>query len=240
MDSVITKNTFLNSPNPSVPVPISSVKPSITNVNSGSIRPPSTKLSSPQISLPKFSSNTATNKASIISTRLSDIKDSVSTKTNGLNYFTIIRYIFIIIIILFLGYNLFAYLGGGPLIGLGGLFKRDYDQSDKKNKLTQKNLNKGGVNKLNKALNKKKILRNKIDDNTNSSGRALKEPSVDAIPLPDESDSKTQRGTMKPGFCYVGEDRGIRSCVKVNESDMCMSGDIFPTQAICVNPSLRE
>ena len=38
----------------------------------------------------------------------------------------------------------------------------------------------------------------------------------------------------------IGEDRGFRSCIKVNQADMCMSGDIFPSQAICVNPNLRE
>ena len=42
------------------------------------------------------------------------------------------------------------------------------------------------------------------------------------------------------GFCYIGEDRGFRSCIKVTDKDVCMSGDIFPSQEICVNPSLRE
>ena len=46
--------------------------------------------------------------------------------------------------------------------------------------------------------------------------------------------------TGKNGFCYVGEDRGYRSCVSVKPDDTCMSGDIFPTMDICINPSLRE
>lgn len=46
--------------------------------------------------------------------------------------------------------------------------------------------------------------------------------------------------TGKSGYCYVGEDRGFRSCVSVSPDDTCMSGDIFPTMDICVNPSLRE
>ena len=28
-------------------------------------------------------------------------------------------------------------------------------------------------------------------------------------------------------------------CVAPGENDMCMSGDIFPSQDICVNPTLR-
>jgi len=45
--------------------------------------------------------------------------------------------------------------------------------------------------------------------------------------------------TGKAGFCYIGEDRGIRSCIQVGENDQCMSGDIFPSRDICVNPNLR-
>jgi len=43
----------------------------------------------------------------------------------------------------------------------------------------------------------------------------------------------------KSGYCYVGEDRGFRSCIEVGESTKCMSGEIFPTMDVCVNPRLR-
>jgi hypothetical protein len=61
-------------------------------------------------------------------------------------------------------------------------------------------------------------------------------------PQPDEAGSRTQasKANLKSGFCYIGEDRGFRRCIKVGEGDKCMSGDIFPTDEICVNPSLRE
>jgi hypothetical protein len=58
-------------------------------------------------------------------------------------------------------------------------------------------------------------------------------------PQPDDATSRTQR-TGKSGYCYIGEDRGFRSCIKVGEDDTCMSGDIFPTHAICINPRLRQ
>jgi hypothetical protein len=45
--------------------------------------------------------------------------------------------------------------------------------------------------------------------------------------------------TGKAGWCYVGEDRGFRTCAKVGVNDVCMSGDIFPSNELCVNPSLR-
>jgi hypothetical protein len=66
---------------------------------------------------------------------------------------------------------------------------------------------------------------------------AKKEP-----PQPDDATSRTQRGQRsgKSGYCYIGEDRGFRSCIEIGEEDTCMSGDIFPTQAICINPRLRK
>ena len=44
----------------------------------------------------------------------------------------------------------------------------------------------------------------------------------------------------KAGWCYIGEDRGFRACAQVSANDTCMSGDIFPSQEICMNPSLRQ
>ena len=70
---------------------------------------------------------------------------------------------------------------------------------------------------------------------------ALADAEYNSEPLPDDSMSSTQRnGSGKSGYCYIGEDRGFRSCIQVKDGDMCMSGDIFPSQALCVNPSLRE
>jgi hypothetical protein len=45
--------------------------------------------------------------------------------------------------------------------------------------------------------------------------------------------------TPKSGYCYIGADQGVRSCARVGEADLCMSGDIFPTIDTCVNPKLR-
>lgn len=57
----------------------------------------------------------------------------------------------------------------------------------------------------------------------------------------DDSYSSIQKSksSSKSGWCYIGEDRGFRSCIDVGENDKCMSGDIFPTSEICVNPNLR-
>jgi len=54
---------------------------------------------------------------------------------------------------------------------------------------------------------------------------------------PHEASSSVHTG--KAGWCFIGQDRGHRTCSQVSESDKCMSGDIFPSQEICINPRLR-
>ena len=46
-------------------------------------------------------------------------------------------------------------------------------------------------------------------------------------------------GATKGGWCYIGTYSGYRSCSEVGSADKCMSGDIFPTQDVCVNPTMR-
>jgi hypothetical protein len=55
----------------------------------------------------------------------------------------------------------------------------------------------------------------------------------------DDTDSNIQKGAGKSGWCYIGTDRGVRTCAQVGANDDCLSGDIFSTRDICVNPKLR-
>lgn len=56
---------------------------------------------------------------------------------------------------------------------------------------------------------------------------------------PDDSRSSIQT-TGKSGWCYIGEEQGVRTCSEIGVNDVCMSGDVFPNQAICMNPNLRS
>ena len=61
--------------------------------------------------------------------------------------------------------------------------------------------------------------------------------SIDQV-SPDDSRSSIQT-TGKSGWCYIGEEQGIRTCSEIGVNDVCMSGDVFPNQSICMNPNLR-
>uniref|UniRef100_A0A6C0HQ49 Uncharacterized protein n=1 Tax=viral metagenome TaxID=1070528 RepID=A0A6C0HQ49_9ZZZZ len=50
---------------------------------------------------------------------------------------------------------------------------------------------------------------------------------------------QSNKSSSKSGWCYIGQEQGYRSCLQVGENDTCMSGNIFPSQEICVNPNLR-
>jgi hypothetical protein len=58
-------------------------------------------------------------------------------------------------------------------------------------------------------------------------------------PQADETQPRALPTTGTAGWCYVGQQRGLRSCIKVGDNDYCESGSVFPTEAVCVNPSLR-
>ena len=129
--------------------------------------------------------------------------------------------------------------------------KTQHDEKAEKKETAAKKTNQAAVHKLEKALNEKKVI-NKIDnthhnkdDNTQETDLlpkpVKKYKKLPIIPEADESTSRIQMNpTSKSGFCYIGEDRGFRSCIEVGEGDVCMSGDIFPTESICINPNLRE
>jgi hypothetical protein len=58
----------------------------------------------------------------------------------------------------------------------------------------------------------------------------------------DDSQSVFQKSnsSSKTGWCFIGEDKGVRSCIDVAKGDTCISKNIFPSRDICMNPSLRE
>lgn len=88
------------------------------------------------------------------------------------------------------------------------------------------NINDAQATSLNKALNSAQAANNNSSNDYEA----------------DDINSSIQTGgssSSKAGWCFIGEDRGIRTCAQVGESDTCMSGDIFPSNEICINPKLR-
>ena len=62
--------------------------------------------------------------------------------------------------------------------------------------------------------------------------KTKKQISADSLSNPIQKRGKT-------GYCFVGNDRGYRSCMEMDEMDKCVSNQIFPTRELCINPTLR-
>lgn len=183
------------------------------------------------------------------------------TVVNGMNLWVAGRYILIIVLLAFLGFNIFSTLGNatdysqGILsrilstlgFGVGETVKQTVNVSAKGAK-TGINVATGTVDNavtlLEKSVGVKDVKFNRIDKKSFSTEKAIKNAITKKdtnVPEPDDATSSTQKLQKgKSGYCYIGEDRGFRSCIKIGEGDKCMSGDIFPTNDICINPNLRE
>jgi len=61
-------------------------------------------------------------------------------------------------------------------------------------------------------------------------------------PVPDKSTNTIQNPivTGKSQWCLVGEYEDKRGCVEVGKEDKCMSGQVFPSQMTCMNPTLTQ
>lgn len=59
-------------------------------------------------------------------------------------------------------------------------------------------------------------------------------------PQPDSSVSPTQTSiaSSKQKWCLVEDTGSQRNCVRVQDADKCMSGQVFPQQQMCLNPNL--
>ena len=188
--------------------------------------------------------------------------DGLRGTAAGIDWMKIGKYALIVLILAFLGFNIFSALAKatdttkgilGPMLsalgfGVGETVKQTVDVTADGAKLgvdVAAGTVDDAVTLLEKSVGVKGVQFNRVDDPSQSTQTALDNAvskQKASAPEPDDSSSATQRdaGAQKAGYCYIGEDRGFRSCLKVGEGDMCMSGDIFPSMDICVNPNLRE
>jgi hypothetical protein len=82
------------------------------------------------------------------------------------------------------------------------------------------------------ALKNERKIEKRIEDIPNNIKNLIVKKE-DKLPQPTRSDSQHH------GFCYIGKENNLRHCAKVSSKSKCMSGDIFPTMDLCINPKLR-
>lgn len=179
----------------------------------------------------------------------SELKQPELYKPEPMSYFSIVLYSILIIVFatLFLIYytkiNIFNYLGNivdeiynffFPLINFFNyLIYGTFIQSGK-------STTEGGEKIVDIATSeyeneeeeekekniKKVVIKDKLKSDVNNSNKK------DSLVETDDVNSEIQK---KSNWCYIGEDQGIRKCVKMKDQ-VCLSNDIYPNYNSCVYP----
>lgn len=133
-------------------------------------------------------------------------------------FLDIIKIIVILVILSIFGINILLYLsiiGENSInFGLHSIYNLFGIQSNTKTNILDK-----GIQELKELLDIKVYNVQKIDK--------------------DYDKQNIEDKIYKSGFCYIGTENNNRHCIQVSSNDKCMSGDIFPSRDICINPALR-
>lgn len=86
------------------------------------------------------------------------------------------------------------------------------------------NVNPQAINELDRSLNSKTSRQPNYNYNE---------------PRPDRSEHHIQKPitSEKNVWCLVGEYEGKRGCVEVDDATKCLSGQVFPNEQMCLNPT---
>jgi hypothetical protein len=188
------------------------------------------------------------------------ISHTVVSTVSSWNWMTVIKILLIVIIVSALGFNILAYLAYGTdylshvveqiASYLPGGLGRTLQLSARGTALGGE-VAAGTIEDVEKIVTgatptkdstplKHKEIWEKRDQNLSDAIDKRHVQGINTMPQhePDQSDSSIQN--QKGKWCYVGTDRGFRSCVEMENSQDCISGKIFPSKRKCVNPDIRE
>lgn len=186
---------------------------------------------------------------------IKNVSQTISSDS-GMSFFKILLYILIAILLLaFIGVNLFNYLAQGtdiitnitrPFVDFiatitGNTTKTAVTNTSTGSKTIVDNLEKGTVGTVDFIQKNIKDTANKGSNNTSTKSVVSTENDDSLVDNKKNNDEPepTRTNSLNHGYCYVGKINDTRYCAKVSGRDQCMSGDIYPSMDICVNPNLR-
>ncbi len=203
---------------------------------------------------------------SLSSTTYSSTTSTTSGWLDSLKNINVTTWILIILILAFLGFNIFVYLAKGTqtvtdifapitkqLFGAtGAVVGQTVDVSAEGAKAVvgeTANAIQGGLTTVQNITPSGAVAPSSVKGQTMNEQNAIQHSQADNSSLnkalnteqdyqAHEASSSIHTGG-KSGWCYIGDDRGFRTCAEIGVNDTCMSGDIFPSQEICMNPNLR-
>jgi hypothetical protein len=182
------------------------------------------------------------------------IAESIPNKVNPSELMKIgqptIGFTTVILITLLVFLVLFLYFNRNYIYSLFQRIYKDFQPSDKIDQLEQKyhELSQNDSKLLVEIAKSEKAALDSIEQRLgsieqkekNQKEQEKKEESGGIQKIQNNINRYSDEQTVKKnGFCYIGYDKNQRECTNVYEGDICMSGQIFPTMAVCLNPHLR-
>ena len=241
-------NTTLTSPRvndvlstivkPSVPL-----SPTLSPSASQAIYKASSKVSSSPL--------VASQSSPLVEVKSLPLSSTVSSTLSSQSKPSILKYSLLFIFLIFLIVTLILYLIKPESTKIVDIYAPIITFFSKKSDTTRKD------NTLENVINDKKIQSSDNSEQSQSQSQsnvtiepisvnkdvAKDDEEVKLIPVSNDTDDPIQSTSRtKTRSCYIGTDRGFRNCVSIGEGeeDKCMSGAIFPTLDMCINPKLRE
>jgi hypothetical protein len=81
-------------------------------------------------------------------------------------------------------------------------------------------------------------LDNAINNSYRISPVDLSRPPREPEPARAENPIQKPISSGKTNWCLVGEYKEKRGCIELDEHDKCLSGQVFPSQKMCLNPTM--
>ena len=161
---------------------------------------------------------------------VSSVVNTPSSSSVTINKGDAIKIGLLVIILAILGFNVFVFIARGTewaadLVERAGRYGLD---------LTFLNLQQS-VKEIDDSLN---LSTSSVVDLENALGApSLSTAQSNIVYQPDRTTSDVQRGSSnRRGYCYIGKDKGFRSCIYSGVNDVCESNEIYPTMAKCRYP----
>lgn len=175
-----------------------------------------------------------------------DLNNVSSITNNNISFYSILKYLIIIVLLSLLGINLFKNLGVllekidiaiKYILNIFGYEILSKPLRNIENNVIGVNNNTDEIKNTEEIKNNDENIKKNMNENTRTLDNLLND-TEEKLNI-ENNESNNENNKFKSGYCYIGEDRGFRTCIEVGETDKCMSGDIFPNKEICINPNLR-
>jgi hypothetical protein len=156
----------------------------------------------------------------------------------------------VILFTLLIFFCMFLYLNRQKLYEFVQKVYRDFKPSDKLDQLEEKyhevtnqvmNKESNDTKILQEILRMEKTILDSIEEKEKKQETNEKKQESGGVKQIEEKINRysNEQNVKNDGFCYIGYDKNQRECTHVYEGDICMSGQVFPTMAVCLNPHLR-